>query len=150
MLRTAVLIGASSFLAFGAMADEVFPPDLPSTCNLDNVAGTYGFNEDSLTSARTGEPNDIAAVGIFHLHPEGGAFFQAKFFTERGGELRTSSVYEGEWTVEENCFGFIDFPEFGEDIEIDFAFVAVENATELFLIRNNPLEEADAKLLFRK
>lgn len=149
MWRMATLTGASVLVSVGALAQEVFPPDLPNTCTLDNVAGAYGFNEDTSRSAVPSTRN-TAALGVLHLHPEGDAFIQFKVFLERGGDVVTTSVFEGEWMVEENCMGEIDFPEFSEGIELDFAFVAVENATELFLIRNNPLEEADAKLLFRR
>jgi hypothetical protein len=135
-----------------AAQQDAFPSDLFSACTLESVAGTYGFNQELIAAAPTGEPG--AGVGIFDLRPNGDFTLQFRVFLEEGGELITSFIYEGKWTVEENCLGFIDFPPtvstLGPIIEIDFQFVAVENATELFLIRNTPLTELDAKLLFRR
>lgn len=56
--------------------------------------------------------------------------------------------------MEPNCTGLIDFrnitAEDGRVARIDYLFVAVGNASELFVVRNSPLEEMDAKLLFRR
>lgn len=137
--------------AWPATAQDLIDPERPYDCTLDNVAGVYGFNEDTPSGTVTGE--SIAFVGILELGADGYAAIQFNGFLERGGPGVTSDVFEGTWEVEPNCLGLIDFETFetpGGSAESDYAFVAVENATELFLIRNNPLEEADAKLLFRR
>lgn len=143
---------ASATVGAPALAQDIFPADLPSACTLENVAGAFGFNHELLSTASTGEP--AASMGILDLRPDGTFALQFRGFVEVGGEVVTSPVYGGEWEVEENCVGFADFEEaasnFGPVIDIDFQFVAVENASELFLIRNEPLEEADAKLLLRR
>jgi hypothetical protein len=147
MWRTAMTVGASALVSVGAMAQDDFPPDLPSACTSGNVAGIFGVNEQGTRTSGSGR---AAYVAIIDLQSDGYAAIQAKAFAERGGELQTLPFYEGEWTVEENCFGFIDFPVSETGVEVDFAFVAVENASELLLIRNNPLAKAQAKLLFRR
>ena len=145
-------LGAASIVSEQAWTQEAFPRDLPSQCTLENVAGIFGFNEE--TSSSPGAREARAFVGLIDLHSDGTALLQIRGFMERGGEVREGQILEGEWTVEPNCFGLIDFPEVdapaGSTVEFDFLFVAVENATELFFVSNNPLEEADAKLLFRR
>jgi hypothetical protein len=132
--------------------ENPFPLDPPATCTLQNVAGMYGFNEDTLSSPTVSEPR--ARVGILDLKPDGTATIRFRGFRERGGDLRSGRVTEGEWEIGDDCSGFVDFPEVvtqtGGVVEVDYLLVAVENGTELFLIGNNPLEEADAKLLFRR
>lgn len=149
----ALAVLAVGTLSFGARAQDDFPSDLSSECTLDNVAGAFGFNQDSLVNPSDDE-GPAAVVGIIDLRPDGTAAMQVQAFGERGGSASMGPILEGEWSVEPNCFGFIDFPRIelaiGGRAEIDLAFVAVENATELFMIRNNPLEERDAKLLLRR
>lgn len=145
----AVSIGASAGRA--GDDDDVFPSDLPSECTLENVEGVFGFNEDTLWAAVTREP--AAFIGILDLRSDGTVAGQFRAFVERGGDVITTDGVEGEWSVEPNCFGFIDLETITTPIgpaELDYQFVAAENATELFIIRNNALEEADAKLLFRR
>jgi hypothetical protein len=146
------VLGAASLVSEQAWTQEAFPRDLPSECTLDNVAGVFGFNEE--TSSSPGAQEARAFVGLIDLHADGTALLQKRGFRERGGDVREGQILEGEWTVEPNCFGLIDFPEVdapaGSSVEFDFLFVAVENGTELCLVSNNPLEQIDAKLLFRR
>jgi hypothetical protein len=145
-------LGAASIVSEQAWTQEAFPRDLPYQCTLENVSGVFGFNQETRSSPGAGEAR--AFVGLIDLHSDGTALLQNRGFRERGGEPREGQILEGEWTVEPSCFGLIDFPEVdapaGSTVEFDFLFVAVENGTELFFISNNPLEEADAKLLFRR
>lgn len=137
--------------ALPAVAQDLIDPERPYDCTLDNVAGVYGFNDDTASDTIGG--SEIAFVGILELSANGDAAIQFSGFLERGGPGSMSNVFEGTWTVEANCFGFIDFEPFDTSrgsAHSDYKFVAVENASELFMIRNNPLEEADAKLLFRR
>jgi hypothetical protein len=146
------MLGAASIGSAQAMTDDAFLRDLPSQCAPENVAGLYGFSEETRSSPTVREPR--AFVGVINLRADGTAVLQKKGFMERGGEVRTGRVLEGQWTVEPHCFGFIDFPEVdasaGITVEFDYLFVAVENATKLLLISNNPLEAFDARLLFRR
>lgn len=148
----ALVVGAVAAQSHAALAQDTLATDLPGECTLESVAGAFGFNED--TGSSPGARENRAFIGIIDLRDDGTAFYQRRGFQERGGEVRVGQLLEGEWSVEPNCFGEIDFPEVnapsGGTVELDFAFVAVENATELFFIANNPLEEGDAKLLFRR
>jgi len=145
-------LAAVPILTGQASAEDMFPEVLPHECTADNVAGIFGFNEDTASSPGIREPR--AFVGIIDLQPGGTAMLQKRGFRERGGDVRQGQLLEGTWTIDANCFGFVDFPEQaspgGNAVEFDMLFVAVENATELLLITNNPLEEMDAKLLFRR
>jgi hypothetical protein len=61
------------------MANDVFPPNLPSQCTLDNVAGVFGFNEDTPTGVLfwTGAScGRTATIGILDLRPNGDAAVQ--------------------------------------------------------------------------
>ena len=136
-----------------AMAEErSFPSELPAACNQKNVAGTFGFNQKLFAAASTGEP--AAVVGILDLRPDGEFTLQFRAFVKHGGDLITSLIYVGEWTIEPDCVGFVDFEgtvsTLGPVVDIDFQFVAVENGTEPFSIRNDPLAELDAKLFRRR
>jgi len=146
------MLGAASMGSAHATDEEEFLRDLPSACAAENVAGVFGVNEETQSSPTVREPR--AFVGVINLRSDGVAVLQKKGFMERGGEVRTGRVLEGQWTVEPHCIGFIDFPEVdasaGITVEFDYLFVAVENATKLFLISNNPLEAFDARLLFRR
>ncbi len=51
----------------------------------------------------------------------------------------------GTWSVNDDCTGEIDLVEFGA--VIDWIFVAVEGATELFIVSNTSLGQAHAKRL---
>jgi hypothetical protein len=153
-LSLAAALGASVIILVSdeTMAQEnPFPMDLPATCTLENVAGVFGFNEETLSSPFTNEP--VAILGVLDLRSDGTVTSQFRAFAELGGDLIVGEVVEGVWSVESNCLGSIDIETLTTPLasaEIDFEFVAVENGTELFLIRNNPLEEGDAKLLFRR
>jgi len=151
-IALAAALGATSMVTGQAWAEDMFPEILPHECTADNVAGIFGFNEDTASSPGIREPR--AFVGIIDLQAGGTAMLQKRGFRERGGEVREGQLLEGTWTIDPNCFGFVDFPESaspgGNAVEFDLLFVAVENATELLLIANNPLEEMDAKLLFRR
>lgn len=152
IFRALGLLAAASITAPVAWAQDLIDPERPYDCTLENVAGAFGFNQDLVRAASTGRP--AATIGILDLAPDGTFELQFEAFVEVGGEPVTSRIYQGEWSVEANCFGFADFQAtqstLGPVVEIDFKFVAVDNATELFLIRNDPLEEGDAKLLFRR
>lgn len=143
---------AAAVVSEPARTEEAFLRDLTYQCTLENVAGVFGFNEETLLSPGAREAR--AFVGLIDLQSDGTAFLQKRGFRERGGEVRIGQLLEGVWTVEPNCLGFIDFPQVdapaGDTVEFDLLFVAVENATELFFIANSPLEEVDAKLLFRR
>lgn len=148
----AVIVAASTMaLTFAepSIAQDHILPDMTQTCSAANVAGVFGFNEHTLTSTVAQQP--LALVGILDLRADGTASIQGRAFAEPGGAPIMSPIIEGEWTVEPNCTGFIDFEQSTEGPgSPDMLFVAVENATELFIVRNNPLEELDAKLLFRR
>lgn len=154
MRRFRLTLSAAIIMAapISAVAEEgVFPEDLPHACTYENVAGVFGANEDTLSGAGNRLPQ--ALLGVLDLRPDGTAGLALRGFGIVGGpSVSTQEPLEGEWTIEPNCFGFIDFPVYdfpaGRD-EVDFLFVAVENGSELFFIQNNPLEAGDAKLLFR-
>lgn len=140
--------------AGGSRAEEPsFPADPPYKCTLENVAGVYGSNEDTLRSPLPQQT--VAGIAITDLRPDGTAATQLRLFLERGGPPFIDQVRHGRWTVEENCFGTIDIEQIVDPsgqvlVELDYLFVAVGNATEIFFVANNPLEEGDAKLLFRR
>jgi hypothetical protein len=146
------MLAAASIGSAQATEEDEFLRDLPSVCAHENVAGVFGFSEETQSSPTVREPR--AFVGVINLRPDGSAVLQKGGFMERGGEVRIGRVLEGRWTIEPHCIGFIDFPEVdasaGVPVEFDYLFVAVENATKLLLISNNPLEAFDARLLFRR
>jgi hypothetical protein len=125
-------LGAASLVSEQAWTQEALPRDLPSECTLENVAGVFGFNEE--TSSSPGAQEARAFVGLIDLDADGTALLQKRGFRERGGDVREGQILEGEWTVEPNCFGLIDFPEVDaparSTVEFDLLFVAVENAKQ--------------------
>lgn len=144
-----LICGALIGLTAGLLvSDQAAAGYLRYDCSLENVAGVFGYNLDTESSPARQRPG--AGLGLLDLKANGDAMLIVKAFLERGGELRML-MQEGTWSIDENCFGFIDFPEDETTgAETDYGFIAVENATELFMIRNNPLQEIDAKLLYRR
>ena len=135
-------LGAASIVSEQAWTQEAFPRDLPDQCTLEKVAGIFGFNEE--TSSSPGAQEARAIVGLIDLHSDGTALLQTKGLQGTGRRGAGRPDPQGEWTVEPNCFGLIDFPEVdapaGSTVEFDLLFVAVENATELFFVLTIPLK----------
>ena len=57
-------------------------------------------------------------------------------------------MFDAEWTLNPDCTGQIDLMEFGDDV--DWVFVAVQNANELHLVSGATLTEVDAKRISKK
>lgn len=132
--------------------------DLPLVCNEDLVAGVYGFNAAGfVVEVENGrlmivEGARQAGNGVIDFRADGTATFRLERFfsgipgTEGGPFL---DVFEASWTVRSDCTGTADLTEFGSDV--DWIFVAVENANELHLASGaGTLAQVDAKRLLRR
>lgn len=123
----------------GHAADDLASDGEPNLlCDVDFVAGVYGFNFDLL-----GEPAE-AGVGVLQLRSNGAVRLKMEGFVEGA----TSPLVEflwGTWEVRPDCTGTMSTSD-----GASWTFVAVENANELFLVSERMLEEADAKRLVRR
>jgi len=135
-------IALAAFVAPAAAQDD-------STCTIESVAGSYGFNFESQQGSSVfppgGEGLPFATVGRLDLNADGTWSTVLETFIVMNGEPPQQPVYdgaEGTWEIDENCMGRLDYANVPEDV--DASFISVNNGMELFIVWAF-IAEADAK-----
>lgn len=159
-----VLAGAAGAMLLlatgpGSAADDVLDHlDLPAACDVDLVAGVYGFNTDGLVVEDQGGEITVvdgarqAGTGVVDFRADGTALFRLRRFFSGVPELEGEEgpffdEFEATWHVRPDCTGTADLIEFG--LEVDWIFVVVDGANELHLVSGaGTLSEVDAERLF--
>jgi hypothetical protein len=110
---------------------------------------------DELKQAYLGEPlraalgqvQTIGGVGWLALDGDGTAEVSIRGFTAGLPGSKVEGPFDvqfgGTWSVAADCTGEIDLNEF--DAEVDWLFVAVKDASELFILSGASLGQAQAK-----
>jgi hypothetical protein len=132
-------------------------------CDDALVAGDYGINFDGFFNQRRQNGNTqifiqkppIRGIGTLTLNDDATINDDATVqVLIKGFVADTPQVsqggprifeFTGTWFVNDDCTGEIDFVEF--DAVIDWIFVAVKGGTELFIVSNGSLGQAQAKRL---
>lgn len=127
----------SKRLFWAPPAPAAGPP--PEACSKALLVGTYGFNFDTLADPAGGAE---AGVGLLDLSKSGSLRLKLEGFSE-GATEPFMHFERGHWEVRDDCTGVLELR--GGEI---WTFVAVQNGTELHLVMQDLLEEADAKRLF--
>ena len=146
-LKTFIAIGLASALALGSQAAAA------QDCNTESVAGAYGMNFDGFLAEE--RPNGTSkiflnkrerGVGWLALDGDGTAEVSIRGFTAGIPGSKVEGPFDvqfgGTWSVAADCTGEIDLNEF--DAEVDWLFVAVKDASELFILSGASLGQAQA------
>ena len=143
-------IFSAGFLAVGLGLAFPTPSEADNpNCRASKVSGIYALSVASQQSAGGGGP--AARVALLELRRDGRAIFRQSKFIEGQSEPVGGELFEADWTIDEDCFGLVDFPSVpasgGGTVEIDFLFVPTKGSKALMMATSFPFAAIRAERL---
>ncbi|HMB74878.1 MAG TPA: hypothetical protein VKN76_00650 [Kiloniellaceae bacterium] len=123
-------------------------------CDLATVAGSYGMNFDGFLAEEnpSGQTKIFLnkrerGVGRLDLYDDGTLEVSIRGFTAGLPANKVTGpfdvTFEGTWSVEADCTGDMDLAETGG--QVDWLFVAMEDAESLFILSGASMGQAEAR-----